>query len=92
MTKGYRVIGFKIAGLSRRLSLRFMCCEACVYLLEDIWPSCESINRLYFTRWRALFVMDGDGSLRRATPGMQLKPGMRPFTELTDRWGYEAGV
>ncbi|MBL0547916.1 retention module-containing protein [Aeromonas caviae] len=29
----------------------------------------------------AVFVMDADGSLRRATPGMQLEPGMRLLTE-----------
>ncbi|MEH8152318.1 retention module-containing protein [Aeromonas caviae] len=28
-----------------------------------------------------VFVMDADGSLRRATPGMQLEPGMRLLTE-----------
>ncbi|MGN4952515.1 retention module-containing protein [Aeromonas caviae] len=29
----------------------------------------------------AVFVMDADGSLRRATPGMQLEPGMHLLTE-----------
>ena len=30
----------------------------------------------------AVFVMDADGSLRRATPGMQLEPGTRLVLDL----------
>ncbi|WP_456305010.1 retention module-containing protein [Aeromonas media] len=34
----------------------------------------------------AVFVMDADGTLRRATPGMQLEPGMRLLTESDGRF------
>ena len=34
----------------------------------------------------AVFVMDADGILRRATPGMQLEPGMSLLTESDGRF------